>query len=236
MTSPHPGRRPGPGPVLRLPRALTPAARDLPACGWVLARGFTPAWAAPALWAPYTGQAAAALAVGALATTRTSRARAVAVLHPPSPGVRVLLAAGLLGGMAALYGAILSLALAYLTVLDVRTPLAAAPAYLLAVWPVAAGLALAWPARHNLLHRHHHRSGAVRVGSLAARPRGRRAGVDLLHQLGDAADAGQVTLALTARTGPLVGFYTAAGYTRPDPTRRWMNRTPTGRPDHARQP
>ena len=231
MTPPPAG-----GPRLVLPGPLVPAVRELPGCGWVLARGFAPAWAAPALWAPYTGQAIAARTIGGLATHPTPRARAVAVLRPPGPGAGLRLAAGTLAGIVALYGAILGLALVYLAVFDVRTPLAAGPAYLLAVWPVAAGLAPAWAARHNLSHRNPQPPDTVRVGSLAAVPPGRGAGTRLLDQLTAAADDQQVTLDLTARTDQLLALYTRSGFTPPRPDRRAMLRTPAAVPDPARRP
>ena len=220
--------------MLVLPPELVPDRRDLPRYGWVLARAFTPAWAAPALWLPYTGQLYAAHALRGLATHSTDHARAVAVLRSEARGPQIVLGLGILAGIAVLYALILAMALASLEVFDVRSPAAAAPAYLLAAWPAAAGLVLAWPARRNLGRSHPQQPNTVRIGSLAAHPPGKRAGRQLGQKLCEAADTQQVTLDLTARTPALVPFYTRAGFTQPDPHRLWMLRSPvTPAPDRS---
>ncbi|MGB7979680.1 MAG: hypothetical protein WCF36_02680 [Candidatus Nanopelagicales bacterium] len=146
-----------------------------------------------------------------------------------------MLGLGSLAGCVVLYALILATALAYLEVFDVRSPVATAPAYLMAVWPAAAGLMLGWGARHNLGRRHPQRPTTVRIGSLAARPPGKHAGHELGQQLCDQADTQSVTLDLTARTQALVPFYTQVGFTQPDPSTRRMIRQPAPTtPEHVR--
>ena len=113
--------------MLVLPPELVPDRRDLPRYGWVLARAFSPAWAAPALWLPYTGQLYAAQALRGLATHRTDHARAVAVLRSAARGPQIVLGLGILAGIAVLYALILGLALVYLEVFDVRSLTGADP-------------------------------------------------------------------------------------------------------------
>lgn len=220
--------------MLLLPPALIPAGRGLPGCGWVLARAFTPAWAAAALVLPYTAQLAAAHALGGLATHRNDQSRAVAILRPATRAHQIMLGLGALAGVVVLYALLLAAALAFLEVFDVRSLIGATPAYLLVVWPAAAGLVLGWGARHNLGRRPRHPAGGVRIGSLAAQPPGKHAGTELGQKLCDLADAQQVTLDLTARTDTLVGFYARAGFTQPDPGTRWMIRHPVPQPRRGR--
>jgi hypothetical protein len=183
---------------------------------------------------PYTGQLAAARALGGLATHRNDQARAVATLRPNTRPHQIMLGLGALAGLVVLGALLLAIALASLEVFDVRSPAAAAPAYLLAVWPAAAGLVLGWGARHNLGRRHPHPAAAVRIGSLAAQPTGKHAGTELGKKLCDLADTQQVTLDLTARTDDLVGLYARAGFTQPDPGTRWMIRHPAPQPHRGR--
>jgi GNAT superfamily N-acetyltransferase len=147
-------------------------------------------------------------------------------MQPASRGPQIILGTGILAGIAVLYALILAIALAYLEVFDVRSPAAAAPAYLMAAWPVAAGLVLGWPARHNLGRSHPQQPTTVRLGSLAARPPGRGVGRELGQKLCEVADTQQVALDLTARTPALVPFYTRAGFTCPAPHGLWMLRPP----------
>ena len=220
--------------MLVLPAELVPDRRDLPRYGWVLARGFSPAWAAAALWLPYTGQLYAAHTLRGLATHRTDHARAVAVLRPAARSPQITLGLGILAGIAVLYALILGLALVYLEVFDVRSLIGATPAYLLVGWPVAAGLMLGWGARHNLGRRHPHPAATVRIGSLTAHPPGKHAGTELGQELCALADTQRVTLDLTARTDDLVGFYARSGFTQPDPGTRWMIRHPVPQPRRGR--
>jgi hypothetical protein len=68
----------------------------------------------------------------------------------------------------------------------------------------------------------------VRIGSLAAWPHNRDAGLKGLgRKLCSWADTQQVTLDLTARTPALSHKYAQDGFTQPDPTHMWMNRQPT---------
>ena len=68
------------------------------------------------------------------------------MLRPAARSPQIVLGLGILAGIAVLYALILAIALASLELFNVSSPAGAAPAYLLAAWPVAAGLVLAWPA------------------------------------------------------------------------------------------
>ena len=227
---PHAGNPPRAG--LVLPATLTRTWRELPRCGWVLARAFSPRRGntvlAAVVWLPWTGQLMAARCYHGAAVWAGQGTRAVAILHA-SPRQRATVMIGALGGIAALAAAVLAGALTYLHVVAVSSLAGAAPIWLAVTLLYAAAGATAWSTRHTLSQHHPQTPGVVRIGTLAAWPTGHGAG---LHHLGRhlcaLADTHQVTLDLVARTPHLIDRYTRIGFTQPEPGRPRLVHRPAG--------
>ena len=224
---------------LVLPATLTPTWRELPRCGWVLARAFSPRRATPP-WPPSCGcrgpgnwwppaatrgpRCGPARPPGPLPScTPSPRQRATVVIgalagSPPWPRRSWRRRSGLPArGRGELAG-------------RGRTDLAgrAASCMPLPVPPCGP------PGTPSAQH-HPTTPGVVRIDTLAAWPRGHGAGLHhLAPQLCALADEQGATLDLTARTPDLADRYTRLGFTQPDPDRLWLLRHP--HPGDPRQP
>lgn len=205
----------------------------------MLARAFSPRHGnlllAAAVWLPFLGQLVAARCYGGAAATGTGTARAVALLLDGSPKQRAALMSGALGGVATLGLAVLTAALAYINLADVITVAAAAPVWVIVALFYTAAATMLWTTRHSLGHHHPQPHDVTRIGTLAAWPKNRGAG---LHRLGlqlcALADEQQVSLDLVARSPGLTQRCATLGFTRPDPSRLWMVRQEQRDPSEPR--